>query len=77
MRDLKEDDVILILRALPDPDGVPVGRRIARGLKYLLRSCYVRCVRFEVVLAPPTAVVHMEPAPGPRAKPEGESTDGS
>jgi hypothetical protein len=65
MQNLQEDDTLVVLRTLPDPDGVPVGRRIARTLKYALRACHLQCVHFEVVLAPPTVVVDSPKAEGP------------
>jgi hypothetical protein len=41
------DRFTLTLRALPDPGGPAPARRLARGLKYLLRACRLRCVRIE------------------------------
>jgi hypothetical protein len=40
-------DVVLHLKFLPDPDGVPEGRRLAQGLRFLLRYCGLRNVRIE------------------------------
>ena len=33
----------LEILALPDPEGPSAPRRLARGLKYLLRSCRLKC----------------------------------
>jgi hypothetical protein len=43
----KPEQYALTLQALPDPGGPSAPRRLARGLKYLLRSCRLRCIRCE------------------------------
>jgi hypothetical protein len=37
----------LTLEALPDQGGPTAPRRLARGLKYLLRACKFKCIRCE------------------------------
>ncbi len=45
----------LTLEALPDPEGPAAARRLARGLKYLLRSCRLKCIRCQETADPSTA----------------------
>jgi hypothetical protein len=44
---MADGDVTLTLRPLPDPDGVPAGRRLAGALKILLRRFRLQCVKLE------------------------------
>ena len=38
------DVVTIVLRAAPDPGRRPIGRRVARLLKYALRACGLKCL---------------------------------
>lgn len=55
---------VVTLTPMPDPLGVPVERRLARLLKYLLRGCRMRCVSIEEVnqgqAAGPTKAAQLE-----------------
>jgi hypothetical protein len=61
----------LTVQALPS--AVPAARRLARGLKYLLRACGLKCVAVEELPARPAGVaqgglgVDSEAAAPPRA----------
>ena len=59
---------VVTLTPMPDPLGVPVERRLARLLKYLLRGCRMRCVSIE-------EVKNQGQAAGPSAAAEEECKD--
>ncbi len=56
----ERESYMLVLQALPDePDGPSAARRLARGLKYLLRSCRLKCL--SVLPAPTTPAAAESP----------------
>ena len=55
----------VVLKAAPDPDGVPVAARLRRGLKLLLRVCRLRCVAVEPLMNNQTAEPAISADSGP------------
>ena len=53
----------IVLEALPDQDGPAAPRRLARGLKYLLRACRLRCVECREVPKTSTTASTVRPVP--------------